>query len=475
MSENINDKIFKTSHFIEKIKISEDRFAVWNRYSPKVLFLNKDSIELLIFLKDNNTPYKEFVGFKKILKKFIKNDLLYSHNDDFKEKFIKGGDDNLNRIFDDFKENMSERLQYNEFLVISNKCNLKCSYCVCDYIKKDYHENAKKSKKEKVERLVKCIEKNIDANVGNRKLRSSINFNGGEILLQKDIVKYVVDHVKTNYPDKEISFNINTNGTLIDDETAKFLTDNFGAIALSFDAHEEAHNQTRVYENGEGSFDDVMNGLNLIRKYRKDKDTTYQGTVIPAHDLNITKIEKMKEFGFESARLGADVLHISPSEAKEMAKKCFNLAIESKKAGIWAKDSFFKSYNNILNNDEKKGKFSFYCNGFNVGFNYLFYNVDNETLKLTCSFGAGLEVKLDDINDDIHHPLLYEKTRDFLIKRYKVIKENCMDCSVVSLCKGGCVMTGIDSYNSINESACTFQKETWKHFVGYLSEKKLGN
>ncbi len=473
MSININELIFKTSQSIEILKISNDKFVVWNRYLPKLLFLNNDSIKMLELLKDNNTPYKEFVGFKRILNKFIKNNLMYSDKDDYKEKYIKSGDEYVDEIIEGFNRNMSERRSYNEFLIISNSCNLRCSYCVCEFIRNNYKENSKKSKGEKIERLINCIDKNFNAKKGNGDLKKIINFNGGEILLQKDIVKQVVDYIKVKYPNEDVSFNINTNCTLIDDNTAKFLSENFDRIAFSIDAHKEAHNQTRVYGNGKGSFNDVINGLNLLRKYQKTKDTSFQGTVIPAHDLSISKIESMKDFGFISARLGADVLNITPSEAKDMAEKCFNLAIESKEVGIWVKDSFFLFYNEILKNVGSKGEFSFYCTGLNAGYNFLHYNIDNETIKLICSFSTDTEVKLDEINNDIHHPLLYEKARDFLSKRYQIIKDNCMDCSVVSFCKGGCVMTGINPYNSINESGCAFQKETWKYFVKYLSDNKL--
>jgi radical SAM protein with 4Fe4S-binding SPASM domain len=470
MIKNSNDLIFKTSEYITTLQVSENKYAVWNRYFPQILFLNKDSITLLDYLKKNTEPYSKFKGFKRIIKKFYKNKLLYTDKDDCKEKYIKSADENVNIICKNFDIFQKEKLQYNEFLLVTNKCNLKCPYCICEYIKEDYTKDSLNSNKEKVDRILKCIDQNLNSKLGKRKLQRTINFNGGEFLLHKETIKQVVTKIKKKYPNLEIEFNINTNGTLIDQETAQFLSENFEEIAFSIDAHEEAHNQSRIYKNNKGSFSDVIEAFQKVQNCRKKKDTSFQGTLIPEHDLSIDKLESMKEYGFDSARLGVDVLNITPAQAKEMAEKCFNLSVQSKDAGIWAKDNFLKSYKSILEDNQNKGQFNFFCNALNIGYNYLFYNVDNETVKLLCSFCAGLEVKLEDIDNNIHHPELYAKAKKFIQNRYNAIKKNCMDCPIISFCKGGCVMTGIDPFNQFNQSACTFQLETWNLFLKYLAK-----
>jgi uncharacterized protein len=61
-----------------------------------------------------------------------------------------------------------------------------------------------------------------------------------------------------------------TNGTLIDDEWAAFLKANNFLVGVSIDGPRAMHDAFRVTKKGEGSFDDVIRGWNILRKHDVD-------------------------------------------------------------------------------------------------------------------------------------------------------------------------------------------------------------
>jgi len=129
-------------------------------------------------------------------------------------------------------------------LITTRNCNLKCKYC--------YEGNKKKQNPQyKLEDLMKFIYFYKP---------NSIGFFGGEPLMNMDYIKSVVNEIRKR--ELPIRFGITTNGTLITDEIAGYLSANgFNAI-VSIDGDKETHNQNRG-----NSYDDVIKGIQLLQKY----------------------------------------------------------------------------------------------------------------------------------------------------------------------------------------------------------------
>ncbi|MHB2149870.1 radical SAM protein [Calditrichota bacterium LG25] len=468
----IMDKnIYRTSKAVVIKNIGNNKYAVWNRYFPEVVFLNNDGIKFLKYMEKNKKPYKDLKGFKRIIKNMVSNKLLYSISvgDSFKNDFWSGGELNLKKINDNMKKQYEEKLPFSEFTIINQKCNLACPYCIVNYIKNKNIRYSKKKKNEKITKLLSCIDQFFIIPQNKKKIKGRrINFNGGEILLDWPIVKSVVNYVNKKYKDEDIEFNINTNGTLISEEIASFLAiNNFKHISISIDGYKEYHNKTRKYHNGNGSFDDVIKAKKILDKNLLHPIDSYQGTLINKYEFEIDKLFEMKEYGFERARLGINLLGIKEEDAKKMAKLHFKMAIKTIENKWRAMDSYFDIYESILSSTKKE--FNFQCMGLsNLSGKVIYYNIDSDLINTLCSFATGVQVKLDEIDYNIYHPLIFEKGFIFLTRRFEKIKEVCKDCEIVGICRGGCVMTGIDSYNKKNEAACVFQKETWKYFLTYI-------
>ncbi|MEA3337359.1 MAG: anaerobic sulfatase maturase [Chloroflexota bacterium] len=71
-------------------------------------------------------------------------------------------------------------------------------------------------------------------------------------------------------PGMTISHSMQTNGTMLDDEWAAFFKENNFLIGLSVDGPRELHDKYRVTKGGKGSFDQVMKGLDFLKRHEVD-------------------------------------------------------------------------------------------------------------------------------------------------------------------------------------------------------------
>jgi radical SAM protein with 4Fe4S-binding SPASM domain len=95
-----------------------------------------------------------------------------------------------------------------------------------------------------------------------------VSFYGGEPLLALNLIKRVIHLVEEkgrNLDGKRGSFNITTNGTLLDDDTIHFLVQHNVNVLISLDGPKEFHDRYRVFHDAtgkkKGTFDVVMKNL----------------------------------------------------------------------------------------------------------------------------------------------------------------------------------------------------------------------
>jgi uncharacterized protein len=100
----------------------------------------------------------------------------------------------------------------------------------------------------------------------------SIAWQGGEpTLMGLDFYRQVIELIKQYArPTQIIEHTMQTNGTLLDDEWAKFLKQNSVLVGLSIDGPQAMHDQYRVWKDGRGSFDDVIKAWELLQRHQVD-------------------------------------------------------------------------------------------------------------------------------------------------------------------------------------------------------------
>jgi len=94
----------------------------------------------------------------------------------------------------------------------------------------------------------------------------AISFFGGEPLLNFSLIKKVVPYARenANKANKKVSFNIVTNGTLLDDKNIHYFKENGVVVHVSFDGPKEIQDLQRPFKNGKGSYDATLPRLKKL-------------------------------------------------------------------------------------------------------------------------------------------------------------------------------------------------------------------
>lgn len=145
---------------------------------------------------------------------------------------------------------------------VSGACNLQCEYCFYRDVlsKKRLHiENTMSA--ELLERLIEQAVCNTDDCV-------QLAFQGGEPMLAGlDFYKNAVDIIdRYSRPGIRIEKSIQTNGTLITQEWARFFSNNNFLVGVSIDGIERIHDEFRAKYSTAGNFHQVVLGIKILQE-----------------------------------------------------------------------------------------------------------------------------------------------------------------------------------------------------------------
>jgi uncharacterized protein len=145
-------------------------------------------------------------------------------------------------------------------------CNLDCKYCF--FLSKEMLYPG--SRFQMAEDLLETYLKQLLES--HRAPEVDVAWQGGEpTLMGLDFFKRSIDLVNgLKRPEQKIQYTIQTNGTLLDDEWCAFLKENNLLVGLSMDGPKDLHDVYRVNKGGAGSFDQVMRGVNFLKKHQVD-------------------------------------------------------------------------------------------------------------------------------------------------------------------------------------------------------------
>ena len=143
-------------------------------------------------------------------------------------------------------------------VVLSEKCNLNCSYCGVD----------KWSKKSIDPELYLAEFRNLRALHPDEKIK--IDFFGGEPLLQIDLIKTILDGVRN---DGNIKLFMPTNGLLLTEEIVHWLVAENIEVSISFDGLWQDRNRLQ------------LNGKGTLRKFFEKKDLFQQLPGVSCHTM----------------------------------------------------------------------------------------------------------------------------------------------------------------------------------------------
>jgi len=151
-------------------------------------------------------------------------------------------------------------------LQVTQKCNLRCSYCTYSGTYKKRTHSSNTMSVEVAERVIDFfIKRTKDSK------RVTVSFYGGEPLLNLDLIKHCVDYIETRYYGRTMNFSMTTNGTLLDENVVAFLVSKGFQILISLDGPKETHDRNRRFSNNnEGSFSVIMENVAKIKSLYSD-------------------------------------------------------------------------------------------------------------------------------------------------------------------------------------------------------------
>jgi uncharacterized protein len=158
-------------------------------------------------------------------------------------------------------------------------CNLDCEYCF--FLSKEmlYPGDRFRMADELLETYLRqLLESHLTPEV-------TVAWQGGEpMMMGIDFFRRSVELVdQLKQPHQRISYTIQTNGVLIDDEWAAFFKEHDVLVGLSVDGPREIHDRYRVDKRGLGSFDRVMAGFEHLKAADVDVNVNVLCTVHAAN------------------------------------------------------------------------------------------------------------------------------------------------------------------------------------------------
>ncbi|MFH0859949.1 MAG: radical SAM protein [Candidatus Altiarchaeota archaeon] len=333
---------------------------------------------------------------------------------------------------------------------LTRKCNLSCKYCF--YEKGDITID--------LDTLNKILEEVIS--LGKKKV--TFQYFGGEPFIEEIPFLEEVMDLKRMFKDKlEMKIKIQTNGTLIDEQTVKFIKDNNIGLGLSIDGPKDIHDSQRVYCDGGGTHDDIMNSVKILREHN-----VRFGCICILTRIGLNKIPRILNF-FKSINLGFRLNPIRPYPPDN------SLAITPQEYGIALTELFdlwypqfdkiriktLMEYSYAVTSNKTSGCWS-------IG-NCLdrLIHIDVFGNVYPCdTFANEKSMQLGNISDRSLKEILVESYPKFARNRIA----DCLGCKWKELCNGGCTYNAFKVHGSIytRDYYCASRRMVFEHISNRL-------
>lgn len=189
-------------------------------------------------------------------------------------------------------------------LQVTQQCNLRCGYCIYSG---NYFNRTHANKRMSRDTAFKAIDFLFSHSRDSR--RNNVGFYGGEPLLEFELIKACIEYAERKSEGKKVTFNLTSNGTLLDDEVVEFFDKHEVSVLISLDGPREMHDRHRKQAgNGCGSFDIIMGNLEALKKKHPQYMSKIRFNVVldPQSDFTcvnefFTTYEAVKEAGTTSS------------------------------------------------------------------------------------------------------------------------------------------------------------------------------
>lgn len=229
-------------------------------------FINNSSFGMIYHVpsqKIKRINIEDYRSIKNFFEKFFDNELNQKENEKFTE-YLKSNFPLLNND----EKNCVDKLRLDKInkidrleIMLTNTCNLSCKYCYASG--GTYGKKAQLISEREIEEYLSCLFTNNYNSV------DTVFFFGGEPLMNMKAIEATCDFFKKLLKNKLIAklpqYTLVTNGTLITEKIAKFLSKEEIIITVSIDGPKTINDINRYDKSGNGSYERIINGIRLLK------------------------------------------------------------------------------------------------------------------------------------------------------------------------------------------------------------------
>ncbi len=196
-------------------------------------------------------------------------------------------------------------------IVVTLRCNMKCVYC---------HASSVDESKLDFDMTPETAKKTVDFIFQSSSPNIAIEFQGGEPLLNWDIVKYIVEYalLLNKKSRKQLKFAIVTNLSLMDEEKMEFLIQNKIPLCTSLDGPKQVHDNNRVFLGG-SNYEQVLFWINKFNDEYKKRNIPLSVFALPT--LTRESLNYPDQIVDEYASLSIPTIHLRFLNSMGVAKK----------------------------------------------------------------------------------------------------------------------------------------------------------
>lgn len=222
--------------------------------------------------------------------------------------------------------------------VVTTSCNMSCVYCQANNGMTKPHLFMDKE----------TAERAVDIALQSPEEYLSFEFQGGEPLLNFDVIKHIVKYAEEKKEKHKISYNVVTNLTLLSDEMLEYFGQHCFSLSTSLDGAQTVHDRNRKFADGTGTYSKVIESINRIRnaglRVGAIETTTKMSLNYPEEI-----VKAYVNMGFDSifirpltplgkATVNWDEIGYSPEEFIDFYRKGLNELITINKRGTFIKE-----------------------------------------------------------------------------------------------------------------------------------------
>jgi uncharacterized protein len=327
------------------------------------------------------------------------------------------------------------------YLQISHACNLKCRYCYAGG--GNFGGPSLRMDKDTACKAVDYFLDQLPEKSG-----GFINFDGGEPLLNWDIVETAVEYAaaRARQTDKHIRFKIGTNGTLLSQRSVELMNKYRFSVGISIDGDRSAHDACRRQNDQSGSYHLVEKNFHTFKEALKNCIVQARAT-ITKHNLDVFNVVQhlqnmgFKHIYFEPVSSADPQFSPGPGDYETIKEQCTQLAEYYTAQLLNGSPLFLNNFAMFLKRLHFKLKFPYKC------------EVGRTGAAITPKGEIYPCYKFANHNDfllgDVHKKNGQPDIRSRFIENHVDNRPECGDCWARYLCGGGCAYLGYMEKNDI--------------------------